>query len=130
MIREELGMMEAVQVARIAVAVRIQWYRIAVTNTAFAASRKAAADACTDLIKLLAAAAKPSRRARARQLEEEVEFIALFISKRAASETAIAAKRAGMSRPLVRTRPRHQCADVRAARVPAGRAQVQPAVAI
>eukprot|EP00161_Ancyromonas_sigmoides_P027381 TRINITY_DN9841_c0_g1_i4.p3 TRINITY_DN9841_c0_g1~~TRINITY_DN9841_c0_g1_i4.p3 ORF type:complete len:113 (+),score=20.90 TRINITY_DN9841_c0_g1_i4:42-380(+) len=45
MIREELGRMEAVQVARIARADRIQRYRVAVANTAFAASRKAAADA-------------------------------------------------------------------------------------
>jgi hypothetical protein len=130
MIREELGRMEAVQVARIARADRIQRYRVVVANTAFAASRKAAADACADLIKLLAADAKPSRRARARQLEGEIEVIALLTSKRAASETAVAAKRARMLRPLVRTRPRHQRAAMRAARVPAGRAQVLPAVAI
>jgi hypothetical protein len=48
--------MEAVQVARIARADRIQRYRVTVANTAFAASRKAAADACADLIKLLPAA--------------------------------------------------------------------------
>jgi hypothetical protein len=35
-----------------------------------------------------------------------------------------------MLRPLVRTRPRHQRANVRAARVPAGRAQVLPLMAI
>jgi hypothetical protein len=55
MIREELGRMEAVQVARIARADRIQRYRVAVASTAFAASRKAAE--CADLIKLPAAAA-------------------------------------------------------------------------